>query len=87
MRLKKGLIQHQVVENSMWIPTGRLSEKFNGMLRSNETAAFLLEHLCRETTQEALTEALLEAYDVERDRAAKDVADLIKLLEQEGLLE
>lgn len=87
MKLKQGLIQHQVVEESMWIPTGSLSETFKGMMRSNETAGFLLEHLCRETTQEELVEALLQEYEVDRDRAAKDVADLVSLLEKEGLLE
>lgn len=87
MRLKKGMIQHQMQEDSMWIPTGRLSEAFNGMLRSNETARFLLEMLQEETTEEALVEGLLEQYNVDRSRAEKDVRRFTELLAKKGLLE
>lgn len=87
MRLKKGLIQHQVMDDSMWIPTGSLSEKFKGMLRGNETAKFLLEHLLTETTREELVEALLEEYEVNRDQAEKDVKNFLEILDREGLLE
>lgn len=87
MKLKPGLIHHQVQEDSMWIPTGSLSIDFNGMIRSNGTAGFLLERLQQETTRESLVEALLDEYDVERERAEKDVDDLIRMLEEEGLLE
>lgn len=87
MRLKQGLIQHQVLEDSMWIPTGSLSEEFKGMLRGNETAGFLLERLQKETTREELAEALLEEYDVEREKAEKDVKNFVEMLQKEGLLE
>lgn len=87
MKLKEGLIQHQVMDDSMWIPTGSLSETFKGMLRGNETAKFLLEHLLHDTTREKLVDALLEEYDVEEKQAEKDVDRFLEMLEREGLLE
>lgn len=87
MRLKKELIHHKVLDDSMWIPTEDLSEKFKGMLRGNETAGFLMERMEQETTEEELVEALLEVYDVEKKRASEDVKKLVKMLEAEGLLE
>lgn len=87
MKLKKGLIQHQVMDDSMWIPTGDLSEIFKGMLRGNGTARFLLEHLLEDSTREELVDALLEEYDVERKQAETDVDNFVEMLNREGLLE
>lgn len=87
MRLKKGLIRHQVLDDSMWIATGSLSEKFRGMVRGNETAGFLLEHMQNETTEQELVDALLAEYEVEREQAARDVEKLVHMLREEGLLE
>lgn len=71
----------------MWIPTGKLSEEFKGMLRGNETSGFLLERLQEETDRERLIEALLEEYDVDRKQAEYDVNEFLAMLEREGLLE
>ena len=53
------------------------SSSFAGLIRSNKTAAFIVECLKEETTQEKIVEAMFEKYDAPKDVLAKDVSDVI----------
>ncbi|MBP5581609.1 MAG: PqqD family protein, partial [Ruminococcus sp.] len=58
--------------------------KFNGLIRSNPTAAFIVESLKTETTEGAVVDKLLAKYDVDRSTAEKDVAEIISKLRAIG---
>ena len=87
MKLIKGFVITRVGGDYVAVATGEVGAKFNGMLKNNETAAFLLGKLQEETTQEALVSALLDEYDVTREVAEKDVAQFIQKLREAGVLE
>ena len=87
MKLKKGYVLHSADGENLMIATGKAAAEFNGLVRSNATAQFLLEKMQKETTEEKLTEALLAEYDVDRDTAARDVHRLVQQLSAEGFLE
>ena len=53
------------------------SSSFAGLIRSNKTAAFIVECLKDDTTQEKIVEAMFEKYDAPKDVLAKDVSDVI----------
>lgn len=87
MRIKKELLTHKSNDEVMLIPVGKLSQKFQGIVRGNETAGFIMEQLKEDLTEEELIERVLESYDVDRNRVMNDVKHIIELLEQEELLE
>ena len=42
------------------------SSSFEGLIRNNKTAAYIVECLKEETTQEKIVEAMFEKYDARR---------------------
>lgn len=65
------------------VPVGKTSETFHAMIRLNETGAFLWKKMAKEDcTEEALVDALLAEYDVDRETAAADVHRIVEMLEK-----
>lgn len=60
---------------------------FLGMVRSNKTAAFLIERLKQPATLEELVDAMEERYDVPRAVIEKDVARIVEQLRGIGAIE
>ena len=57
MKLKDGFITHEMDGKQLLVGTGRTG--FAGMVKSNQTAAFLVDLLKTETSQEQLLAAML----------------------------
>ena len=60
---------------------------FNGMLRANETAAFILQCLSVETTEDVIVNKVISHYSIDGDRARASVCRIICKLRDNGLLE
>ena len=62
--------------------------KFKGIVKSNETAAFIVECLKEDTSEAAVVDRLLAEYaDAERKTVENDVADIIGKLRSIGAIE
>ena len=85
MKLKSDFIT-QTIEDVQFL-LSVAGRHFNGIIRSNETAAFIVDQLKEETTEAAIVDALLREYDAEREAAEKDVARIIDLLRSNNILE
>ena len=59
---------------------------FNGMLRANATAAFILNCLSVETTEDAIVNEVISHYSIDADRARASVRKIICELRDNGLL-
>lgn len=86
MKLKEGFITYQIQDTQVMVATGDATKHFHGLVRSNETSAFIVNCLKSETTEEAVVDRLLEEYDVSREVAAEDVHDVIEKLKSIGAL-
>ena len=84
MKLKDTYITHESDGEQILLDT---SSSFAGLSRSNKTAAFIVECLKEETTQEKIVEAMFEKYDAPKDVLAKDVSDVIEKLRKVGALD
>ena len=69
------------------VPTGQAGERFHGIVRLNETAAFIVNCLKKETTPDQIVDDLLAEYDVERSDAARHVNALLVRLDEIGAVE
>ncbi len=85
MKLKDGFITHSTGSEHVLVSVG--NNGFSGLVRNNATAAFLIERMKEQTTEEKLVEALLESYDVSREQAARDVHALVEKLTDAGVLD
>ena len=83
MKLKESYITHDSDGEQILLDT---SSSFAGLIRNNKTAAFIVECLKEDTTEEKIVEAMLEKYDAPKDVLAKDVSDVIEKLRKVGAL-
>ena len=85
MKLRTDFVTQDIDGVQFLIPLG--GEAFSGIVRSNETAAFLIDLLREETTEAALTDAMAAEYDAPRERLAADVARVLDTLRSLNALE
>lgn len=69
------------------VPLGKVREKVHGIIRFNDTAAFIVCCLKEETTFTKIIDKVLTEYAVERSEAEKHVNDLVEKLRATGLIE
>ena len=78
MKLKENYIVQEIDGEQFMVPVG--GEAFNGIVRSNETAAFIVDCLKEETTEERIVDAMCTEYNAPREVIAADVAEIINTL-------
>ena len=81
MKLKEGFILRTVAGETVALPTGGVAN-LDMMITLNGTAKFLWEKLAIGIEQDQLVEALLEEYDVDRERAIKSVDAFVAQLKE-----
>lgn len=84
MKLKDGFITYEVSGDHFTVPTA--NQSFNGLIKSNKTAAFVIEMLKKDTTAEKITAALYEKYDAPVEVIRKDVDGIIEKLRGIGAI-
>ena len=84
MRLKEGFITHETQGNQIMIATGTAS--FSGFVRSNPTAAMIVNCLKEETTVEKIVQALCDRYDADPVVVEKDVEGILAKLRGIGAI-
>lgn len=82
MKLNPKFLTHETKGEHITVST--TGTKFNGLIRSNPTAAFIVESLKNDTTESKIVDKMLEKYDVDRNTAEKDVANIIGKLRSIG---
>lgn len=60
---------------------------FNGMLKLNETAAFIADLLKQETTVEEVAQKICEVYATDMETATKSVESVTEQFRKVGLIE
>ena len=85
MKLKSDFITQDVDDTQFLVPVG--AEAFKGIVRSNVTAAFIVNCLKEETTQEKIVDAMCAKYDADRATIAADVREILDKLRMLGALE
>jgi hypothetical protein len=63
------------------------AEAFSGIVRSNKTAAFIVDCLKEETTEEQIVNAMCAKYDAPREEIAADVKEILDTLRKINALE
>ena len=85
MKLNPKFLTHETKGEHITVSTA--GTKFSGLVRSNSTAAFIIESLKSETTLAEIVDKMLEKYDVDRETAERDAANIISKLDSIGAIE
>ena len=79
MKLNNNFLTHITRDEHYMISTGDTS--FKGIVKNNETAAFIIECLKNETTENQIVDNILKEYsETNRNIVEKDVANTIEKL-------
>ena len=84
MKLKDTFITHDSDGEQVLID---VTSSFAGLVRSNRTAAFIVECLKKETTREEIVEAMYEKYDAPKEVLQRNVDAIIEKLRGIGAIE
>lgn len=84
LKLKENFVTQEIDGEQVMVAVGG---GFNGMVRSNATAAFIVNCLKTETTQEAVLDAMCSKYDAPREVMAADVNKVLDNLRKIGALD
>lgn len=87
MKLLEGFCLREVMGEKIAVPTGPVAAKLSGIAALNETGEFIFNLLQTEQTEESLLAAMLAEYDVSEEIARADLAELLNVFRQYGLLE
>lgn len=87
MKIRSGFILREVLGSPMVVATGDAARNFHGMIKLNETAGFIWHCLQDGLTEPQIAAKLAEVYDVSPERAAADVAALLRQMDEHGFLE
>lgn len=84
MKLKQGFITREMYGEHLTVSAGG---EFNGFLRSNATAAYILECLAQETSSQEILRKMQEKYDAPTQILAEDVEKVLATLRKIGALD
>lgn len=84
MKLKNSFVTYNSDGEQIMVSTGA---DFSGLVRSNKTAAFIVEQLKAETTQEKIVDNVLAKYDADRTAVEADVKMVLDTLRRIGALD
>lgn len=86
MKIKDGFMLREVAGQWVVVPLGERVVEFNGIMTLSESGAILWKILENESTEEALTEAIINEYDVDRNTAEADVHEFVNILIEKKLV-
>ena len=87
MKLKQGFITQEFHGQQLMVAAGPAAKAFHGIVRSNETAAFIVDCLKKDTTEEAIVSAILAEYEADKETVEKDVKKILEQLRGIGAIE
>ena len=78
MKLKEGFVTQTVDDIQFLVPVS--ADAFSGVVRGNKTAAFIVDALKEDTTEEKIVDAMFEKFDASKQEIASCVKEIIKTL-------
>ena len=85
MKLKDSFITHEIDGTQFLVPVG--ADDFSGMVRSNETAAFIVNCLKEDISEDGIVDAMCAEYNAPREVIAADVKVILDKLRSVNALD
>ena len=85
MKLNDKFVTRNMGDTQVMVAVG--SAAFSGIVRSNKTAAFIVDQLKTDTTKEKILAAMQETYDADPAVMEKDIEMVLEKLRSIGALD
>lgn len=87
MKIKEGFILRKIAGEDIVVPIGNNIADFNGVIRLNESAAFLWREVQQESSKSDLVAKLKKEYEIDEELASNDVQKFINVLVEHNVIE
>lgn len=87
MKIKKGFVLEKVGDSYLACATGKLAREFSGLVKLNETGAYIWELFESDITVEEAAEKMIAEYDISKEIALRDIKAFAENLKNSGILE
>lgn len=87
MKIKEGFVLHSVGDENVVVAIGKMTTKFRGMIRLNNTGAFIFRQLEKETDEKGVVDALIAEYGIDEQTATTAASGFISQLNDAGVLD
>jgi len=85
MKLNSAFLTHDDGDQKLLVSTG--ASKFSGLVRSNETAGFIISCLEKDTTEAEIVSKMQQKFDGPKEAMERDVKKIIDQLRQIGAID
>lgn len=85
MKLNHAFLAHEDGGQKLLVSTG--ASQFSGLVRSNDTAGFIISCLEKDTTEAEILAAMQQKYDGPKEAMERDVKKIIAQLREIGALD
>ncbi len=86
MQVNKDLRLRRAMGKNFIVAVNELSKTFYGMVKLNDTAAFVFSCLQKKKPVEKIVQAVVKEYGIEENVAQKDVESIIEQFKKAGFL-
>lgn len=87
MKIKEGFVLRTVAKENVVVAIGKASLLLNGIIKLNETGAFLWNIINEGTEEEELVIALQDKYGITEEQAKEGVENFLATLSSVGCIE
>lgn len=87
MKIKSGFAKREIAGSYIVVPVGQKSKEFNGMITLNESGSFMWDCFTKDITVDEAIALVTDEYEVDAERAKKDIEGFVELLKSNDLIE
>lgn len=80
MKKNNEFILRNIAGEVVLVPTGIITQNFNGLITLNSVGAFIWEHLEVAKDKEELVKLILDEYDIDEETAKRDTEAFLEML-------
>lgn len=86
MKAREEFMLREIAGEAILVPTGDAALEINGLISLNGSGVMLYRMLQQGTTEDAMTAALLEEYEVTEETAKADVRKFVDQMQKANIL-
>ncbi len=86
MKLNKLYVMRDIGGETIIVPTGNVIENFNGLISTNEVAAFIWRHIEECETPDDMVKTVMGEYEGDAQVIEKEVLEFLETLRKVGMI-
>lgn len=87
MKIKNGFVVREIAGECVVVALGEASKIFNGIIKLNPTARIMWDMLAKGSDKDAVVDAILNDYEVDRETVECDFDRFVEKLKGANILE